>query len=142
MNHQSHRAFTLVEILIVVVILGVLAAIVVPNMSRVTGDAAVAASHTELNKVRRAIEVYTVSNENSLPAVVAGVGTWGEIVSRSYLKEPPTNQYVGGANSKVIVIGTGPDTTYQTAHGWVYNDSTGEVWAGGFDANDEPLPRP
>ncbi len=136
------NAFTLIEILIVVVILGILAALVVPLMAGASEDAAVATAHTELNKVRRAIEVYQVSNENALPTVVAGDGTWGEIVSRAYLREAPTNQYVGGANAGVIALGTAPDASFQTSHGWIYNATTGEVWAGNFDADDQPLPRP
>ncbi len=136
------RGFTLIEILIVVVILGILAALVVPLMAGASEDAAVATAQTELNKVRRAIEVYRVSNANTLPVVTAGDGTWGPIVSREYLREPPTNQYVNGANSRVIAIGTGPDSAFQTTHGWIYDSTTGEVWAGNFDANDQPLPRP
>lgn len=139
---QVSRGFTLVEILIVVVILGILAAIVVPLMGGATQDASIATASTELNKVRRAVEVFMVSNDNTLPTVVAGDGTWGEIVTPAYLREAPVNNYVGGSNSRVIVIGTGPDTAFQTDHGWVYNSTTGEVWAGGFDGNDEPLPRP
>ena len=144
MKHSRSKpnAFTLVEILIVVVILGILAAVVVPLMAGATEDAAVATAHTELNKVRRAIEVYKVSNENALPTIAAGDGTWGEIVSRAYLREAPMNQYVGGTNAAVIAIGIAPDTAFQSTHGWIYNATTGEVWAGNFDVNDEPLPRP
>ena len=99
-------------------------------------------SKTELNKLRRAVEVFQVSNDNILPTVVAGDGTWGEIVTPAYLRKAPMNKYIGGANSKVIAIGNAPDVAYQTTHGWIYDDATGQVWAGGFDANDEPLPRP
>ncbi len=134
--------FTLVEILIVVVILGILAALVVPLMAGASEEAAVATAQTELNKVRRAVEVFQVSNGNALPAVVAGDGTWGEIVTPAYLREAPTNQYVGGVNSRVIVIGNAADAAYQTTHGWIFDSATGEVWAGGFDDQDQPLPRP
>lgn len=140
---QARRAFTLVEILIVVVILGILASIVVPQFVGAAEEAAVTTARSELEKLRRAVEVFTVRNENTLPTVTAGEGTWGELVAPGgeYLKEAPANPYVGGANAKVVVIGAGPDANYQTAHAWIYDSTTGQVWAGGFDGNDEPLPR-
>jgi len=107
-------------------------------------EASVGTTKSELNKLRRAVDVFEVRNENFLPNVSAGDGTWGDLIigTGEYLKEAPTNSYVGGANQKVIVIGATPDAAYQNTHGWVYNDATGEIWAGGFDSNDDPLPRP
>jgi len=138
---MKRRAFTLVEILIVVVILGILAAIVVPQYAKATDDAATTTALHDLQKVRRAIEVYKAKHSNGLPDVTAGKGTWGVIVSYEYLKSAPINHWVGGANAQVIVIGNGPDAAYQTDHGWIYDDTTGDVWAGSFDANDQPLPK-
>lgn len=140
---QARRAFTLVEILIVVVILGILAAIVVPQFVGAVNDASVSTTYTELQKLRRAVEVYQVRNENTLPNVAAGNGTWGDLIANSgeYLKEPPTNPYVGGENQRVIVIGEGPDDSFQSTYAWIFNDATGDIWAGGFDENDQPLPR-
>ncbi|MDF1810047.1 MAG: prepilin-type N-terminal cleavage/methylation domain-containing protein [Phycisphaerales bacterium] len=138
------RAFTLVEILIVVVILGILAAVIVPQFAGAITEASVGTTQSELQKLRRAVEVFQVRNENSLPSVSAGDGTWGSLIAGTgeYLKEAPANPYVGGTNKQVIVLGTAPDTTFQSTHGWIYNASTGEIWAGGFDSNDDPLPRP
>lgn len=138
------RAFTLVEILIVVVILGILAAVVVPQFVGAVEESAVTTTQSELGKLRRAMEVFQVRNENSLPTVTAGDGTWGDLIAGTgeYLKEAPANPYVGGANARVIVIANAPDSAYQTTYGWIYDDSTGDIWAGGFDSNDEPLPQP
>lgn len=143
-SHRISRAFTLVEILIVVVILGILAAVVVPQFVGAVQDSAITTTQTELEKLRRAMEVYQVRNENLLPTVAAGNGTWGDLIANSgeYLKEAPANPYVGGANAKVIVIANSPDSSFQTSYGWIYNDTTGEIWAGSFDANDEPIPAP
>ncbi len=138
------KAFTLVEILIVVVILGILAALVVPQFAGAVEDSAVTTTQSELEKLRRALEVFQVRNQDSLPAVLAGDGTWGDLIANNgeYLKEAPTNPYVGGANARVIVLGNAPDAAYQTTHAWIFDNSTGDIWAGGFDIDDQPLPRP
>lgn len=137
------RAFTLVEILIVVVILGILAAIVVPLFTGATREAAAGTTTYELEKLRRAIDIYQARWNNQFPVVQAGDGTWGALVSSDgeYLKSPPLNPYVGGDNARVISIASEPDTEYQRDYGWIFDDTTGQVWAGGFDANGEPLPR-
>lgn len=140
----ARNGFTLVEILIVVVILGLLAAIVVPSFMDAVRTASIGTTQSELHKLRRAVEVFQVRNENLLPNISAGDGTWGDLIAGTgeYLKEAPVNPYVGGINQQQIIIAGTPDAAFQTAHGWVYNDATGEIWAGGFDLNDDPLPRP
>lgn len=143
MTLRTSKAFTLIEILIVVVILGILAAIAIFQFASVTEEAKMTATSTELQKIRRHIGVFQARNNSRLPSVEAGDGTWGEIVStdREYLLSAPVNSYVG-SNGRVIIIGTGPDSTYQTDYGWIFNPATGEVWAGAYDANDKPIPRP
>jgi general secretion pathway protein G len=141
---RTSKAFTLVEILIVVVILGILAALVVPSFASAIDEATVGTTQSELHKLRRAVEVYQVRNDEGLPNVVAGDGTWGDLIAvgGQYLKQAPVNAYVGSANQGVIVLGAGPDAAYQMTHGWIFDAASGQVWAGGFDINDEPLPRP
>jgi prepilin-type N-terminal cleavage/methylation domain-containing protein len=144
MTRVSRKAFTLVEILIVVIILGILAAIVVPQMLGAANDSAVTATYNELNKLRNHVQVYRAFNNGDLPNVVAGDGTWGEIVTVTgeYLKAAPTNAYVGGANGRVITLANTPDVAFQTAYGWIFDPATGNVWAGSFDGNDMPIPQP
>jgi general secretion pathway protein G len=142
MTRVEKSAFTLVEILIVVVILGILAAIVVPQFTDATTRTAQTATLDQLNKVRRGIGVFQARNRNALPTVTEGDGTWGQIVgSGDYFLGPPVNAWVGGANARRIVFGTGPDAAFQTDHGWIYNQTNGDIWAGSFDDQDQPLPR-
>src|SRR5688572_13722183 len=85
-SSMTRRAFTLVEILIVVVILGILAAILVPLFQNATEETAEAATLTELQKLRNHIGVFQ-AREGRLPDVLAGEGTWGQIVgNRDYLQ--------------------------------------------------------
>jgi len=134
------HAFTLVEILIVVVILGILASIVVPQFSKAVSDSSETATFDQLSKVRRAVTYYYAVN-SAWPPVAAGNGTWGPLIG-NYMRETPANFWVPGSKSKEIVIGAVADTAYQMNYGWIYDDNTGDVWAGGFDLYDNPLPRP
>ena len=74
----------------------------------------------------------------------AGTGdpAWGELIGPGYMRQSAINSWVGGANARTVVIGVGPDSGYQSTHGWIWNPTTGELWAGSFDGNDVPFPRP
>jgi general secretion pathway protein G len=140
MVRHLRRAFTLVEILIVVVILGILAAVVVPQFARAVGDSSETATFDQLSRVRRALSYYYATNSGAYPTVTAGDGTWGPLLP-VYMREQPKNFWVPPAASKVIVLSNAADSGYVTDHGWVYNSATGEVWAAGFDAFDNAYPR-
>jgi len=151
MSKQDRSAFTLVEILIVVVILGILAAIIIPSLTGAAEESSVNATYADLQKLRRAVGVYQVRNNGVLPPIVEGdangaadgEGPWGPLVSNSgeYFLNAPVNAYVGGANGRVVVLGSGPDAEFHTEYGWIYNPDTGAVYAASFDANDKPIPR-
>lgn len=145
MRSRPLPAFTLVEILIVVVILGILAAIVIPQFTSATQDAQSTCTYNELQKLRRTVGLFRVRNSDANPSVIDGDGTWGEIVGNQYeyLLSAPVNAWVGGANGRVVrvVPDATPDTAFQTDYAWIFDPNNGQVWAGGFDVNDQPLPR-
>lgn len=57
------RAFTLIEIMVVIVILGVLAALVVPSVLSRTDDARIVAAKTDLGAIRQALKLYRLDNQ-------------------------------------------------------------------------------
>ncbi len=89
------RGFTLVEMAIVVVILGVLAALAVPNFSRMRERAMVARAIGDLRAIGLDLTDYRLDHGNALPASLAEVG-------RAGLLDPWGNPYrylvVSGAN--------------------------------------------
>ena len=67
-NRKSH-GFTLVEILIVVVILGILAAIVIPQFSQASLEARESSLKSDLQAMRSQIELYKIQHIEVLPTV-------------------------------------------------------------------------
>jgi len=62
---RADRGFTLVELLIVVVILGILAAVVIPQFEGATAQGKEAALTSNLATVRQAIEMYKVQHDDA-----------------------------------------------------------------------------
>jgi general secretion pathway protein G len=70
---KNQAGFTLIEMLVVVIILGILAMIIVPQISVSTDDARLNSLQTNLNSLRSAIEVYAAQHANRYP------GTYSEV---------------------------------------------------------------
>lgn len=58
MAHRTRRAFTLIELLIVVVIIGILAAVAIPKFNNTKGKANLAALRSDLRNLASAQEAY------------------------------------------------------------------------------------
>jgi prepilin-type N-terminal cleavage/methylation domain-containing protein len=96
MRNRVKRAFTLIEILIVVVILGILAAIVIPQFTDASEDAMDASVRSQLQTVRAQIELFQVQN----PDVTLTVGNlFTQLVENDYLQQAPRNPLQGGSTT-------------------------------------------
>lgn len=67
---KNQRGFTLVELLVVVIILAVLAAIVIPQLRSSSQDARLSALDTDLSTIRSAVELYYHQHSNIYPGVI------------------------------------------------------------------------
>lgn len=72
------KAFTLIEILIVVILLGILAAVVVPQFTDVAGDATIAANQTTARALMTQVELYE-AREGTPPSTMADLETAGDV---------------------------------------------------------------
>ncbi len=127
------RAFTLVELLIVVMVLGVLAAIVVPQFSNAANDAKLSALTSDLQTVRGQLQLYKLQHNDMYPAQATfseqlvgctdasgATGTGSSYPYGPYLQTIPANPYTG-ANT----VGSGAAGTSD----WYHNATTGSFRA-------------
>jgi general secretion pathway protein G len=141
--------FTLVEILIVVIILGILAAIVIPQFTSASQDARKNSLSSQLQTLRSQIELYKLQHLDQLPSTLVGAtpawtqftektndqgttGTGSDFPFGPYLQADPKNPLNGG--SAVLVVGAdvaGGDASGATAtsrEGFVVNSVNGKIW--------------
>jgi len=64
----QNDGFTLIELLMVVIILGILAAVAIPQFSSSSTDAKIAALKSNLASIRGAIELYSVQHDDNYPS--------------------------------------------------------------------------
>jgi general secretion pathway protein G len=138
-KYRSTRGFTLVEILIVVIILGILAAIVIPQFTNASTEARESNVRSQLQTLRSQIELYKLQHKDVPPALITGgAGEWEVFVQYTdiegdvsatktathiygpYMNSAPVNPLSGFAKISATVVADG---------GWVYNETTGVISA-------------
>lgn len=137
MRHKN-AGFTLVEILIVVIILGILAAIVIPQFTEASTDARTNALKSDLQTMRGQIELYHIQHLDTYPSAAVvnqltnrtnSSGTTGTDPNSypfgPYLQKFPSNPFVTGATTNQAETGTG--TPGAGNYGWYYNTGSGAI---------------
>ena len=126
---MRNKAFTLVELLIVVIILGILAAVVIPQFSDASTDARVSSMVTNLATIRGQLEFYKMQHNGNYPTfagftaqmtggtdITGGPGT----AFGPYLQRIPNNPFT---NTNIVTSFKGSGVA------WYYNETTGEFLA-------------
>ncbi len=140
---QMARGFTLVEILIVVVILGILAAIVIPQFTSASETAKASSLVTQLQTIRSQLELYQVQHNGNYPTLVQLNADWAVMTSETdnagviaagnpfgpYLQQSPVNSFISSvADADISLAALGADA-FTADVGWGYNETTGAIKA-------------
>ena len=138
-RYPGPKAFTLIEVLIVVVIMAVLAATIIPQFSSSTQDAQESALSYNVHTMRSQIELYKVHHFGQYPTITASdlpqltsatdangaIGAPGPAFPYGpYVDSELPNNPFNDLNT--VVAGTG--AAGDGSSGWQYDVNTGGIW--------------
>jgi len=83
---KSRDGFTLIEMLIVIIILGILAMVIIPQITVSQEDAKISALKTNMGGIRSAIELYYAQHNNTYPGVKKVDGTLADVADAAECK--------------------------------------------------------
>jgi general secretion pathway protein G len=133
---RALTGFTLIEVLIVVVILGLLAAVVMTNASAAGHESRIGSMVSQLREINTILEVYRAEHRGLNPPLV-GSGQWDAMLTKTnsagttpaageqsygpYMDRTPVNPLTG--SSTVVAVGTAAAVTT----GWYFDQTTGRL---------------
>ncbi len=134
---RSNKGFTLIELMIVVVIIGILAAIAIPNFMGMTNRAKVAQVKSTMHTIQVTAEDFATRNNGQYPNNAAATTADGALTLAALLPGAamPANPFTAGATTLdwSNALGTAPATD---AAGGVSLNVVQTVAGGAFDAYD------
>ncbi len=134
---KNRSGFTLVEILIVVIILGILAAIVIPQFTNASSSAKTSSVQSTLQSIRSQIELYKIQHNDTPPTLTDATG-WGYLTGPTdqtgntsttnggvftngpYLQQVPKNPLNGNTAIESVAAASTVDAWYYTVNGNTY----------------------
>jgi general secretion pathway protein G len=116
---RNRRGFTLVELILVIIIIGILAAIIVPKFAGQTDKAKLATTKANINSLRSAVRLWQSDNDGTLPSALS------DLVP-NYIRAIPEEAVTPSTDVVSSLDGNG---------GWVYNSTRAATRTRAIDAS-------
>jgi len=136
---KNNQGFTLVELLIVIVILGILAAIVIARFAGATKESKEANLKGNLRSMRSSLEIYKANSTAGVyPTVLDDLwkGTAADVNSKTFLERIPQDPFYKKKTAYSATIAFDPneaatdrDVKINGGGGWAYDSQTGRICA-------------
>lgn len=126
---RDQSGFTLIELVIIIVVLGILAAVAIPRYFDMVSEAKESSCKGALGGLRSGISIWYANQ-----ALTTGTADWPAIDSLRTVGVvmagaiPPNPFQAPGNAPDSIVTGVTKGTIVGTRGGWAYKPSTGEIW--------------
>lgn len=126
---KMEKGFTLIELVIIIVVLGILASVAIPKYKNIVAESREAACQGALGSLRSGVSIYyanaAVTTGTAVWPPMDSLGTVGVVMEHTL----PGNPYQLEANAPdSIVTGVTKGTIVGTRGGWAYLAATGEIW--------------
>lgn len=129
--HRTSRrlGFTLMEVLLVLAILGVIGALVIPNLLGSQQNANIKAARNDIDRIQTVLQTYAIDHNGTLPAAI-------EDLTKSYEKDGITVQ------PQLAEVPKDPwgnpfNYTFPGTHHGDLNSTKPDIWSNGPNGNDE-----
>ena len=131
-NRLKHRGFTLIELMIIITIIGILAAIVIPTFSNANETAKAGAVSSQLNTIKKSLVMYSTDHNGAFPTDAQLITNQWQVLTKTtdidgdvsgedygpYFQKPPFNAF---KNSNIVAV--------DNSAAWQYTSSTGTIQA-------------
>jgi general secretion pathway protein G len=149
------KGFTLIEILIVVIILGILAAIVIPQFANASTEAKKSSLKTTVQTLRSQVALYKLQHNDKLPGAGSGATFssgqfWTDLTTKTdatgaasaaadavgpYMQSISANPLVATANNTVVADSTVTSGAAPAATAYLYDFTGGSGKISGVDGS-------
>jgi prepilin-type N-terminal cleavage/methylation domain-containing protein len=127
---RKQKGFTLIELMIVVAIIGILAAVAIPKFAEMLEKAREGATKGNVGAIKSAVSIFYGDNTGVFPTSLT------DDQFKNYLAAIPPVKVTHPKAGETALKGTATDITVVTADatigtttdGWKYNRTSGDVW--------------